>query len=222
MAEKIYEYKDITRLTMIVRYLLIGSIGLAALGLVFGWFEYDLLTRADQGTFDSQQQFIEEAEASDMRVAILGGLQTIIALSLTVAIGMWIYRACANAHTMTTEPMEFSAGWAVGWYFIPIANLWKPYQALKETWCVSESPVGWDLLKRSGLLPLWWTIWLISNFVDNAGLRLALRAEDIDELLALNVVFQVSDFLTIPLCAVFYVIVVRLARMQAYRPQDVF
>ena len=28
--------------------------------------------------------------------------------------------------------MTISAGWAIGWFFVPFANLVMPYQAMKE------------------------------------------------------------------------------------------
>src|SRR5688572_5676802 len=40
-----------------------------------------------------------------------------------IVVGMWIYRAHANLSDAGVDGLEFTPGWAVGWYFIPIANL---------------------------------------------------------------------------------------------------
>src|SRR3954463_16165575 len=82
-----------------------------------------------------------------------------------IVVGRWIYRARANAHALSHD-MTISPGWAVGWYFVPIANLFKPYQAMREIWYASsfggeDGPVG--------LLPLWWALWLAGSVLGRLG-----------------------------------------------------
>ena len=64
--------------------------------------------------------------------------------------------------------MDFTPGWAVGWNFIPIANLWKPYQAIKEIWVTSAGehltrhPPPWYMLA-------WWLAWIGFQIVDRVS-----------------------------------------------------
>ena len=116
--------------------------------------------------------------------------------------------------------MGFSPGWAVGWYFIPFANLWKPYQAMKEIWQASASPEHWESEDRSWLLPLWWTLWIVSNLLSNAAFRLALRDDpSLDQLITANGVTLVSDLMEIPLAVVLLVVIHRIHRMQMEQAQ---
>ena len=155
------------------------------------------------------------ANANDVRQAIIGLLQASIFITSGVLILMWIYRANLNAHRLGAAGMVFSPGWAVGWYFIPFANLWKPYQAMREIWQASASPQRWESEHRPWFLPLWWTLWIVTSLFDNAAFRMSLRNDPgIDQLITASGVTIVSDVLGIPLAVVFFVLVHRIHRMQ--------
>ena len=79
---------------------------------------------------------------------------------------------------------------------------------------MSKEPSDWKSQDTSGVLPLWWTLWLISNFLGQAIFRLSIRAEEIPELMNLNIITQVSDVLDIFLALVFLSIVNRIYNFQ--------
>ncbi len=91
-----------------------------------------------------------------------------------VVICMWIHRAHANLHEMGHEGLEYTPGWAVGWYFIPFANLIKPFQAMRELWNESHSLSDGFAQDAPGNLGLWWGLWLSGNIVGNISTRLYL------------------------------------------------
>ena len=94
-----------------------------------------------------------------------------------VAVSMWIYRAHANLHESGIEDLNFSPGWAVGWYFIPIANLFKPFQAMRELWTESHSVSDSYAAEAPGNLGLWWGTWIIGNIVANVSMRMTLMGD---------------------------------------------
>src|SRR5687767_1529604 len=63
---------------------------------------------------------------------------TLVFVASVVVVAMWIHRAHANLRDAGTDGLEFTPGWAVGWYFIPFANLIKPFQAMRELWNASH------------------------------------------------------------------------------------
>lgn len=71
----------------------------------------------------------------------------------------WVYRASKNMHLLGRERWEHSAGAAVWWYFVPIATLFKPYQAMREIWSKAHKK-KWG--GETKLLSGWWTLWIIS------------------------------------------------------------
>lgn len=110
--------------------------------------------------------------------------------------------------------MQFTSGWAIGYYFIPVLALWKPYQAMKEIWQASNNPTDWQQQTLPSLLPLWWGLWLASNFLGQAVFRLSLRAEEVQTLMILNIVTQISDVLDIVLAVVFLSLVNKIYHAQ--------
>lgn len=95
-----------------------------------------------------------------------------IALVVTLVTGVlvltWTHRASYNVRALGATGLKFTPGWSVGWYFIPIANLWKPLQAMTETWRASVNPREWRRQAGSALLWCWWSFWILNFLVESA------------------------------------------------------
>ncbi|NCP19948.1 MAG: DUF4328 domain-containing protein [Erythrobacter sp.] len=98
-------------------------------------------------------------------------LYTLVFFVSVVFVAMWIYRAHANLRDRGIE-LTTSPGWAVGWYFIPIANLFKPFQAMRELW--SESHLEDDSYgdPAPGEITAWWACWIVGNILANVSMRM--------------------------------------------------
>lgn len=122
---------------------------------------------------------VSEAEAvhSDNVVMMLGLAYTLTFLMLVVFYCMYIYRANKNARALGVPNMGYSPGWTVGYFFIPILNLFRPYQAVTEIVKASDpdvSPLSDQEWKRSGsaITGWWWGMWLSAGFASNISMRL--------------------------------------------------
>jgi hypothetical protein len=119
--------------------------------------------------------------------------------------------------------MKFNPGSSVGWYFVPIINLFLPYQAMKEIWRVSRNPEGWRNESGSPLLRWWWGLWIASCFFAQVSLQMSLKSGTMDDLIASTIASIASDIVTIALCIVGISLVSaislrqkRLTEMKAY------
>jgi hypothetical protein len=109
-------------------------------------------------------------------LALVAGLAYVafllVLIGSIVAVGMWIHRAHANLAEGGIQGLEFTPGWAVGWYFIPFANLVKPFQAMRELWHASHG----ERERFDGPAPsevvAWWACWLGGNIVSSVGDRI--------------------------------------------------
>lgn len=81
-----------------------------------------------------------------------------------VSFCVWIHRLYRNLPALGAAQLRFSPRWAVGGWFVPILNLWRPYQVMREIWQQT-------LAQPVGVLGWWWAAWLISNFVSNVSFR---------------------------------------------------
>ncbi len=77
-----------------------------------------------------------------------------------IVVSMWIFQGHKNIHNAGFAPLEFTPGWAVGWFAVPIASIWKPFQAMRELWNASTSDYFDYETPANGLLWVWWIAWL--------------------------------------------------------------
>jgi Domain of unknown function (DUF4328) len=106
---------------------------------------------------------------------LLGNFAVYIASVIVVA--MWIHRGHANLHEAGITGLQFTPGWAVGWYFIPIANLFKPFQAMQELWNESHRVSGGFSAGAPGHLNGWWGCWIVGNILGNVSTRMSLMGD---------------------------------------------
>ncbi len=208
-------FSDMTALTNWTKRLLYVGIALDILSIMSGILEYQLLSDFRSGAYTSQAAAEAAGEASDVRQRVIGVAQLVTFLVSGVLILRWIYRANAAARALGASGMEFTPGWAVGWYFIPIANLWKPFQAMREIWQASSNPSSWRNQPVPATLGWWWTTWLVSSFLGNVMFRMSLKAKEIEEMISVNVMTHCVDILGIVSGLLFLVIVIRIHAMQA-------
>jgi hypothetical protein len=82
----------------------------------------------------------------------LGGFTAILVLFAIAAIVvecMWQFRAASAARAMGL-PAKRSPGWGVGFWFIPVVNLWMPYQAIRD--CLAHNDPNRAMVLRYWLL----------------------------------------------------------------------
>jgi hypothetical protein len=96
----------------------------------------------------------------------------------TVSFLVWFYRAADNARVIGQRRLLTTPWTAVLWWFVPLANLVRPYRAVKAVYWASETRstnLTGDLVARSpGIFPLWWGTWLVSAWLQNISARLSL------------------------------------------------
>ncbi len=96
----------------------------------------------------------------------------VVYMASVVLIAMWIHRAHANLRDAGYANLEFSPGWAVGWFFIPIMNLFKPFQAMKELWATSFGEENQFASEASSDVAIWWGTFIVGNILANVSFRL--------------------------------------------------
>lgn len=81
--------------------------------------------------------------------------------------GAFLHRANRNARAMVgEEALHFSPESMVWWFFVPVLNLVRPYQAVAQVWRASASEAQ-TAGQTSGemMLQLWWGAWLLHSVV---------------------------------------------------------
>jgi hypothetical protein len=76
---------------------------------------------------------------------------------------MWLHRAYDNLPALGVTDRRWSPGWAVGWWFIPIMSLFRPYQLVKEVWQASAPTASpaWRNQALPDFFRWWWGLLLL-------------------------------------------------------------
>ncbi|WP_144199562.1 DUF4328 domain-containing protein [Shewanella sp. KCT] len=193
MSGNIFKFKDATQLTLWVRCMLYAQIVVALIAIGSNYLEYQLLMDFISGDYISEAQAIADGEANDMRQLVVGALYFLVFIASGVLILKWIYRANFNARQLGATDMNFTPGWSIGYFFIPILCIWKPFQAMKEIWLASHDPEHWSLSDSSSTVNLWWLLWIVNNVMGQAVYRFAERAEELQDFVNANMVSQASE-----------------------------
>lgn len=189
---------------LINTYRLMLRLTIALTAVAFIASIYDLYTYANlPAGFAAEETLLP----TDVISFVMGIAQLLLGIITVITMFRWIHRAIKNLRVFSKQvPITFTPGWAVGWFFVPLANLSKPYQVMKEIWLAShQNPIA-----PHGLVNWWWGLTLLSNSLGRVAGRLALRADDVSGYTASAVAYVFSDGLDVLLSVVTLSLVTRI------------
>lgn len=115
---------------------------------------------------------LTDAQNADNFVTGAVGVWAAIVVLACIPFLIWLHRAAANLPALGARELRFSPRWAVGWWFVPLANYVMPVAVLVEVWKASDPgapPTTDRALRRAlavdALVPVWWLLWSGGNLV---------------------------------------------------------
>jgi hypothetical protein len=202
-----YTYRELIGLTKILKIVLGLGAAIAVVSLLSSFMQLELLSR---GTFSDA-----EGQANDSREQIIGLVNFALYVVTLVIFGRWIVRANRNVRALGADGLRMTPGWAVGYFFVPIMHLWRPYQAMKDLWKASHNPASWNGTTAGSILPVWWTFWLLSNIIGQISFRIMMSAQELEDFQAATYIQIVAETVDISLCLVAIILVSQIARAQS-------
>jgi hypothetical protein len=173
--------------------LLLVSLATSVLAIGSSALDIGVLLDAKSGHFLSDA----EADAVDMRAMIVGGIYLLVFIATAVAFGRFVAQANRNVRSLGAH-VEYSPASMVWWYFVPIANLWKPYDAIKQVWIATLTRHPDEYIHLDALRG-WWAAWVVSSVIDRISTKMG-ESEDLDTLLASSVIDVLSQGIMIYTC----------------------
>ena len=89
----------------------------------------------------------------------------ILPFAAMVSLNFWVFRANKNARALSAQTLEYTPGWAVGWFFVPFASLWQPYKVVQEIYKASRTPHDWRSTKSTDIVGWWWGAYIFGNLL---------------------------------------------------------
>ena len=172
-------------------------LGIIIISIVAQSWRYSLLDGAspDIGNID-----MEMINMSDLLIVVITLAYWAILILAIVFFIMWFRRAYYNLHQLSWHNARYTEGWAAGSWFVPIINLWWPYQIMVDIWRGTQNALRERLGEPQSLsiIGWWWAFYLIQRFAGNYASIMGSRANDIESLLTATQVKIFSDLVTIP------------------------
>lgn len=121
---------------------------------------------------------------TDSHQGWIGLMWTLAYVAAGVTFLRYTFRGMKNARAVAgPEHKLMHPGWAVGWYFVPIAALWMPLKGVLQIWSVSmraarHDDPGDDMNADTtpSLIGWWWAFWVLTTLVDGVSTNIAIRA----------------------------------------------
>ena len=98
---------------------------------------------------------------------------------------LWFKREYHNLHIINPK-LKYKETWAIWSWFIPIINLWRPYQIMKEIYIHTttqnreETKSEEEKIITTRIIDTWWLLWIVSYILSQVTNRLP--ATTIDQL----------------------------------------
>jgi hypothetical protein len=121
------------------------------------------IQRSGDFTFD----LFRRAEEADDFVSTTAVVYLLLLVSTAVVFIVWMSRAARNNDALGRDLPRLSTGWAVGGWFIPIANFVLPVLIVQDLWrgstaSIPRGDMRWRIASRSALVGWWWGTFVLS------------------------------------------------------------
>lgn len=90
---------------------------------------------------------------------------------------LWFKREYHNLHAINPK-LKYKEAWAIWSWFIPVINLWRPYQIMKEIYIHATTTEKKEIhpeeeeIITTPIIDLWWLLWIASNVLSQVNNRL--------------------------------------------------
>ncbi len=155
-----------------------------------------------------------------MLQGLVGLGQVVINIVLIVVFINWFRRAYANLHRMGIGYLSHTDLHAAWCWFVPILNLFRPYQIMSEIWSETQHQVkklndAFQVNTTNGFIGAWWALYLISRFVSNYATRKSFQSYSIEDLENSALLTIISDLLHLISAILALMVVKKISGMES-------
>lgn len=109
----------------------------------------------------------------------------------------WVYRAVKQVREQSGEPIDYTPGLSVGYFFIPILSYFVPYRVISQLVRASAAPREWKSMRTPNIVKIWWGCMVASYLYLQYALAVKPDLKTLDEFRVFTVVSVVVGFIAI-------------------------
>jgi hypothetical protein len=154
-ARPVGDYESSAGRARWVRLLLGLTVALHGVSLVALLWERAMLDNLGETTID-------ELRTVTTIVDDVASIELVAAVVTGVVFLYWLHRCYRNVHELGFGEVRYTPGWAVGYWFVPLLNLWRPKQIIDDLWRSTDAEAdgqesgGWRDLPVPWMVTAWW------------------------------------------------------------------
>ncbi|MEU9305785.1 DUF4328 domain-containing protein [Streptomyces sp. NPDC048269] len=161
----------------------------------------------------------DELYRSERLTGLVGTIQGNALIVTGIVFVVWFHRVRTNAEVFAPGAERLGRGWAIGAWFVPLANLWLPYRIAVTTWGSSTPLVAGGGYRRFPLtlVNLWWGAFVLARLLGWYGGMSYARAESAGAVRDAATTMLVGDILELVAAVLAVLFVRKLTAMQHAR-----
>jgi hypothetical protein len=144
---------------------------------------------------DGEDVTFSELDGNDDRQQLIGIVQFVALIVGAIVFIRWMHRAYKNVDVVDVGERRYGHGWAIGAWFVPFLNLWRPKQIVNDIWRAGATDPATK--EPGGLLLAWWTFWIVGGVVSQVAIRLWFDGDTPEEVRGGSIAWAVSDAIDI-------------------------
>ena len=147
-------------------FIYVGALVMESLGagLAIGF-----LAGADPG-----DRALRGAGLSLILMAGMSMIQIVMFAAIAFLFLRLLYKAVQKAESFDPPFTYVSPGWAVGYWFVPLMNLYRPFEVVKALFQACAGQAGGKPAAGQQLLGAWWALLLLSNILSMVVARMGI------------------------------------------------
>ena len=205
------EARDPSGVARIARWSLIAMAAVTAFALAMEARHLSVISDLSESDFPNSVRL----DDSEVQLGIAYIALLVVFLVTVVTFIVWLYRVYSNLKPLGAYELRFGKGWAIGGWFVPILNWWRPKQIVNDAWRASDPDLGfwthrreWEDAPVPPLFLLWWLLLLAGSILDRISSRMYASASTLDAERSATIVSMCASALSIA-AAILAVMVVR-------------
>jgi hypothetical protein len=146
------------------RWLIGLTVAANVLSIVFLVKQRSLL---DQGAGNIS---LTDWNANEARIGAVATVELLLFVTAGILFLRWLHLSYRNLRELGTNGLRVTPGWAVGYWFVPVLNVWRPKQILDDLWKATDEKAdewdgAWRHVPPSPLVGGWWALSVIASLV---------------------------------------------------------